>query len=95
MYITKNGLSERLTQYECKNIPQVKNLINELTRTNSTNDDWKDYCSSVKKGPSDSVDYTCFIGGSERDCSVNIGYDISRKSFLAWIYIDTEEIVEG
>lgn len=32
MYITKDGRTNKLTQYECKNIPQVKNIINELTK---------------------------------------------------------------
>lgn len=87
MYITKNGITNTLTQYECKNIPQVKNIINELTKTNSQNEDWREICSIVKSSSSNSVDYICFIDGEERDCSVNIGYDISCKSYFVWIEI--------
>lgn len=87
MYITKNGTSGVLTQYECKNITQVKRVINELTKTISQNDDWKDICSIVKTKSADSVDYICYIDGKEQDCSVNIGYDISCKSYFVWIEI--------
>lgn len=87
MYITKNGITDKLTQYECKNIPQVKNIINELTKTTSQNNDWKDICSLVKTRTADSVDYICFIDNTERECSVNIGYDISCKSYFVWIEI--------
>lgn len=87
MYITKNGITDKLTQYECKNISQVKNIINELTKTNSQNSDWKDICTIVKTNTSDSVDYVCFINNAERECSVNIGYDISCKSYFIWIEI--------
>jgi hypothetical protein len=87
MYITKNGITDKLTQYECKNIPQVKSIINELTKTTSQNNDWKDICSLVKTSTADSVDYICFIDNTERECSVNIGYDISCKSYFVWIEI--------
>lgn len=87
MYISKSGVTENLTQYECKNIPQVKNIINELTKTNSENGDWKDFCNIVKTGNSDSKDYICFIDNKEYDCLVNIGYDISCKSYYVWIEI--------
>lgn len=87
MYISKNGITDKLTQYECKNIPQVKNIINELTKTTSQNNDWKDICSFVKTNPADSVDYICFIEDKERECSVNVGYDITCKSYFVWIEI--------
>ena len=44
MYLTHKGIVDELIQYECNNIPQVKNKINELTKTNSVNEDWKEYC---------------------------------------------------
>ncbi len=87
MYITKEGLTDKLTQYECRNVPQVKNIINELTKTTSQNSDWKNICSVAKANSSDSVDYMCFIANVERDCSVNIGYDISCKSYFVWVEI--------
>lgn len=87
MYISKTGITDKLTQYECKNIPQVKNIVNELTKTNSHNNDWKDICSLVKTNPADSIDYACFLDGREQDCSVNIGYDIASKSYFVWIEI--------
>lgn len=85
MYLTKDGITEQLTQYECKNITQVRAIINELTKTASKNNDWKDICTMVKKSSSDSVDYLCFINDAERECSVNIGYDISYKAYYVWI----------
>ncbi len=87
MYIIESGFTDNLTQYECKNIPQVKNIINKLTKTTSQNSDWKDICSIVKKSSSDSVDYICFIDNIERECSVNIAYDNSCKSYFVWIEI--------
>lgn len=87
MYLTKNGVSNIAIQYECKNFSQVKNLINELTNTKSKNDDWREICSSVKTGSSDTVDYICFTNGEEKDCIVEVGYDSNVKQFLVWIEI--------
>lgn len=85
MFLIENGTTDKLTQYQCKNIPQVKNIINSITKTNSNNKDWENICKLVKKGNSDSVDYTCFVNGKEKDCLVNIGYDNSCKSYYVWI----------
>lgn len=41
MYLTHKGIVDELTQYECNSVPQVKNKINELTKTKSVNEDWK------------------------------------------------------
>ncbi len=87
MYLSKNGLTSHAVQYECKNISQVKNTINEITNTISQNNDWKDICLLSKNSSSQSADYICFIDGSERDCSVNIWFDNSCKSYFVWIEI--------
>lgn len=88
MYITHKGNSDTLTQYQCSNISQVKNKINELTLTNSTNEDWKLMCSTVKKyGGTESIDYICFIDDNEYDCTVLISYDNNSSSYFVAIEI--------
>lgn len=87
MFLTKSGTTDSLTQYECKNLPQVKNTVNELTKTKSQNSDWKEICDSAKNGNSDSIDYTCFIDGKETECSVGVGYDASCGSYFVWVEV--------
>lgn len=85
-YLSKDGICETCIQYECANIPQIKNTISEVTHTRTTNDEWREMCQSVKKhGGSDSIDYTCFIGWKQHDCSVFIGYDKAAKRYLVWV----------
>ena len=38
MYITHNGIVSDLVQYECNNVPQVKNKINELRSEEHTSE---------------------------------------------------------
>lgn len=91
MYLkSESTVVSNCVQFACRNIPQVKNTINELTMTKSTTADWKALCASVKKGSSDSVDYSCFINGEERDCSVFVGYDTEEKCYLVWIELDPD-----
>lgn len=90
MYITHNGIVSDLVQYECNNVAQVKNKINELTNTNSITADWKEYCYEAKKSIEYvSVDYIFFNDkGEENDCYINIGYDAKWKQYLIYIEID-------
>lgn len=95
MYLTKEGLTSQSSQYECNNVCQVKNIINKLTKTNSTTADWKELCYEIKnnKHREDSctvdTDYTFFDKqGKEHDCIVFIGWDKMWKRFLVWIECD-------
>lgn len=88
MYLCTNGVTDRFIQYECMNVPQVKNTINELTKTVSTSNDWKDLCYSVKKqGSYDSCDYVYFDDKGENDCTICVAYDNNSKSYLVWAEI--------
>lgn len=90
MYITNKGIVSNLVQYECNNVPQVKNKINELTKTNSVNDDWKEYCYEAKNQTGYAcIDYMYFDeDGKDYDCSVNIGYDAKTRQYLIYIEVD-------
>lgn len=91
MYLRENGvIVSDFGQYECRNIPQVKNFINNATKTKSINDDWKDYCNEAKKTSGEiTVDYTYFNEHDEEiDCSVNISYDETTRTYLVWIECD-------
>lgn len=90
MYLIEEGIVSKFYQYECSSIPQVKNLINKLTKTNSTNSDWKDICKEAKKQSGEmTVDYTYFDkDGNEKDCYVCIGYDNSVEVYIVWIECD-------
>ena len=88
MFLNKEGLGDKFYQYECMNISQVKNTINEITKTNSTTADWKEICYDLKRdgGGSTSVDYLFFDEkGNENDCSVFIGYDPNIRVYFVWI----------
>lgn len=89
MYLTHKGIVDELIQYECNNIPQVKNKINELTKTNSVNEDWKEYCSEAKNQSGyATIDYLYFDDKNENyDCYVNIGYDAKSRQYLIYIEI--------
>ncbi len=89
MYLTHKGIVDELTQYECNSVPQVKNKINELTKTNSVNADWKEYCYEAKNQCGYvTVDYIYFDDKNEDcDCLVNIGYDENTRQYLIYIEI--------
>lgn len=91
-YLIKDGITDKFYQYECMNISQVKNTINEITKTKSTTSDWKDLCYGLKNdkagayGCSANMDYTFFDDkGKEQDCSVWIGYDHNIRIYFVWI----------
>lgn len=90
MYVTKKGIGNKFYQYECLNICQVKNTINEITKTNSTTAEWKDLCYSSKKMSGElSIDYIFFDkNGKEKDCTVFIGYDETTRTYLVWVECD-------
>lgn len=88
MFLNKDGLNDKFYQYLCTNICQVKNTINEITKTNSVTSDWKELCYKLKKdgGGSSSYDYVFFDkDGNQDDCYVFIGYDQSIRAYLVWI----------
>lgn len=89
MYLTHKGIVDELIQYECNNVPQVKNKINELTKTNSVNEDWKEYCYEAKNQSGyATIDYMYFDDENENyDCYVNIGYDAKSRQYLIYIEI--------
>lgn len=89
MYLTHKGIVDELIQYECNSVPQVKNKINELTKTNSVNDDWKEYCYEAKNQSGyATIDYMYFDDENENyDCYVNIGYDAKSRQYLIYIEI--------
>ena len=49
MFLNKDGLNDKFYQYLCTDICQVKNTINEITKTNSVTSDWKELCCNLKK----------------------------------------------
>lgn len=89
MYLTHKGIIDELTQYECNNVAQVKNKINELTKTKSVITDWKEYCYEAKNQSGYiTVDYIYFDDKNEEyDCLVNIGYDGTTRQYLIYIEI--------
>lgn len=88
-YLSKDGICENCIQYECSNIPQVKNTVAQITHTRTTSEEWREMCQAVKKtGGSDRVDYIYFIGYTERDCTVNVGYDKETRRYLVWVEIE-------
>jgi hypothetical protein len=88
-YLSKDGICESCVQYECANIPQVKNTIAKITHTRTTTEEWREMCQAVKKsGGCDSKDYIYFIGYAERECSVFIGYDKDARRYLVWVELN-------
>lgn len=89
MYLTHKGIVSELIQYECNNVPQVKNQINKLTKTKSVDDDWKEYCYEAKRQSGYvTLDYLYFDEKNEDyDCYVNIGYDVKTRQYLVFIEI--------
>lgn len=72
MYLTHKGIVSNLIQYECNNVPQVKNKINQLTKTNSVNADWKEYCYEAKNQTGYvTVDYIYFNDENSTDFYIN------------------------
>lgn len=74
-----------MKQYECFNATRVAKRVCEICNLKYTQDErraWIHYCKIVKKEGSTNIDYTEFINGTERDCSIFLGYDEQTKTFL-------------